>query len=861
MRFSVVIAAYEAAETVGDAVASVLAQSRDDFEVIVVDDGSRDATAAAATRSGDPRVRVHSQQNAGPSAARNRGIELARGELVSMLDSDDLWLPGYLAAMDAAFELNPLAGLAYTDAYALYVPSGRFRRATTASMLGRPAPTSTLPRERFIEELLRRNFVFNSVTVRRSVLMDVGGYEPAISHGEDYELWLRIVGAGYEAVRVPGQLAVWRDRPDSLSGDDEKMTEGLRQVYETVIREHDPSPGARDIAERRLRELREMRERRATARTRAVALPRRVVGDATRPLRVRRQLLASPPAEVAAAFPGLGTGTRGGGAAADLPGARNDEHGSIPLGSPDPGLEPGQSLGLGAAAESLAPDPADGPKGPAASGDAEGPASLTGVVTRGIGLAGSGYVLSQLLLFASYLALAKLAAPAAFGHFAAGSVVVGLGMMVGESGMLAALIQREHRVEEAMNSAFLATAAGGVGLSLLALAAAPLVTLFFHSHEAGSVAAVMSGWMLLRLLAIVPDAVLQRRFSFVRRVAIDPLAAVAFAAAAIPAASAGLEAWALVIGTYASALVTVLAAWLFADWRPQPRLASVQMWRELARFGRLVMGANMIRHVTLELPIIALGRFKGPSVLGQYTYSSRVAQQPLGAVINAGGYVLLPAFSRLAPHEARFRAAVRRALRWLCITAFPAGLLLVPLGVPAVVLVFGHRWHTAGVGAAALGVYCAALSLDSIASEVWKARARTDMLPRMHTLALVATVGGVAAGLPFGVLGVAIGLSVSSILVAAYAVHGMGTVAGIELADLWREIWPPAAASLIMAGAMFCLEQFLVHADRHSVVAGLALVLGQAVLGLVLYVAVLVGLSPDAARELLAAARRRAQEA
>ena len=857
MRFSVVIAAYEAAGTVGDAVASVLRQSRDDFEVIVIDDGSRDGTAAAATRAGDPRVRVHSQSNAGPSAARNRGIELARGELVSMLDSDDLWLPGYLAAMDAALEQNPLAGLAYTDAYALYVPSGRFRRLTTASMLG-PAPSSTLTREQFIEELLRRNFVFNSVTVRRSVLMDVGGYEPTISHGEDYELWLRIVSAGYEAVRAPGQLAVWRDRPDSLSGDDDRMTAGLRQVYETVIREHNLSPRARDIAEARLRELRSARERQGRARARAVALPRRVVGDATRPLRVRRQLLSSPPAEVAAAFPGLGTGSRDGEHGGDLAGARNgDAVASIALGSLDPGLEPTQSLGLGAAAESIAPQqpPPDAPEAAAAGAAAQEPASLTRVVARGIGLAGSGYALSQLLQFASYLTLAKLAAPAAFGHFAAGSVVVGLGMMVGESGMLAALIQREHGIEEAMNSAFLATAAGGVGLSLIALAAAPLVTLFFHSHEAGAVAAVLSGWMLLRLLAIVPDAVLQRRFSFMRRVVIDPLAALAFAAGAIPAASAGLEAWALVIGTYASALVTVLAAWLFAGWRPRPHLASVRMWRELARFGRLVMGANMIRHVTLELPVLALGRFKGPSVLGQYTYSSRVAQQPLGAVINAGGYVLLPAFSRLAPHELRFRAALRRALRWLCITAFPAGLLLVPLGVPAVVLVFGHRWHAAGVGAAGLGVYCAALSLDSIASEAWKARGRPDMLPRMHGLALLATIAGVGAGLPFGLLGVAIGLSVSSIVVAAYAVYGMGTVAGIALADLWRDIWPPAAASLVMAGALFCLEQFIVHADRHAVVPGLALVFGQAVLGLALYVGLLVSLSPGAARELLAVAR------
>ncbi len=781
-----------------------------------------------------------------------------------MLDSDDLWLPGYLAAMGAALEGNPLAAMAYTDAWVLYVPSGRFRRATMANLLGQRPPPAKLSRERFVEELLRRNFVFNSVTVRRSVLVELGGYEPRISHGEDYELWLRIANAGYEAVGVPGQLAIWRDRADSLSGDEERMFDGLRRVYETVVLVHSISPRVRDLAEERLRELRGQRERRMRAQMRARALPRRLLADATRPLRVRRQLLRNPPAEVTAAFPGLGSGRRNGASAAGAEGVddRTDAP-PIALGSLDPGLEPGQPLGLGAASEAVATDElaAQAQREPEAHPDSgehvEGPASLTQVVARGVGLAGIGYALSQLLTFASYLALAKLADPSAFGHFAAGSVAVGVGAVIGESGLLAALIQREQDVEEAMNSALIATVAGGVALSLLALAAAPLIALFFHSHEAGLVAAAMSGWMLLRMVAIVPDAALQRRFSFMRRVVIDPLATLAFAAAAIPAAAAGLEAWALVIGTYASALVTVGSAWLLAGWRPRPRLASVRLWRELARFGRPVMGGNLIRHVVIELPVLALGRFKGPGLLGQYTYSTRVAQQPLGAVVNVGGYVLLPAFARLAPHDERFRAALRRALRWLCIAAFPAGLLLVPLGVPAVVLVFGHRWHEAGVGAAGLGVFCAALSLDSIASEAWKARGRPDMLPRMHALSLLLTAIGVAAGLPFGLLGVTIGLSVSAVVVAGYAVRGMSSVIGIPLVDLWNEIWPPALASVAMAGALFCLEQFVVHADRHGVVPGLALVLAQALLGIALYLALLAALAPRSASELLGAVRAR----
>lgn len=495
----------------------------------------------------------------------------------------------------------------------------------------------------------------------------------------------------------------------------------------------------------------------------------------------------------------------------------------------------------------------------ASAPDTSAPDSLSRVVTRGISISGMGYVLSQLLTFATYLVLAKLVAPAEFGTFTAGTVVVGVGVVVGEGGMVGALIQRRDRLEEALNSAFLASLTGGIALTLAALAVAPLITLFFHNHDAGLVAAVMSGWMFLRLAAIVPDALLQRRFSFRRRVIIDPLSTVAFAAGSIPAAAYGLGVWALVIGTYAAAVVNVIAPWAFADWRPRPSMARVDVWRELSKYSRPVLGGNMIRRAVTEIPVLALGNLKGAGALGQFTYASRVAAQPLGAIVSVGGYVLQPAFARLSAHDQRFRAAVRRALRWLCMTAFPVGMLLVPFGTPAVVLVFGEQWREAGDGAAALGVYCAALCLDSIASEAWKSSARTDMLPRMHGLSLILTAACVGALVPFGLIGVTIGMSVSAVGVGVYAVRGMSRALGIPLRDLVSEIWPPAVAATVMAGGLFCLEHLVVHADRHGTVLGLVLLAFESLLGVAVYLSVLSVLAPRFSRELAEAVRRRAR--
>jgi O-antigen/teichoic acid export membrane protein len=484
------------------------------------------------------------------------------------------------------------------------------------------------------------------------------------------------------------------------------------------------------------------------------------------------------------------------------------------------------------------------------------PPGLARVVLRGASFAGAGYGSSQILTFATYLVLAKLLKPAEFGVFAAGSIVAGVGTIVGESGMLAALIHRRENLEEAFNSAFLATAAGGVLLTLLGLATAPLVTLFFNSHTAGNVAAVMAATMFLRLTAVVPDAHLQRRFSFFRRVIIDPLSIAALAAGSITAAALGLGVWSLVIGTYAMSIVNVSAAWVFAGWIPRPRLASLATWRELARYGRSVVGAEFIRRVTTEIPVLALGRFASTGALGQFTYSFRVASQPLRALVNVGGYVLLPAFARIATDKERFQTAVLRSLRWVSATSFPIGMLLVPLGMPAVVLLFGATWRQAGYGAMALAGYCAALSLDSLASEAWKAYGRPDMLPRMHGLSLVLTTISVAALVTFGLIGVTIGMSVSAIGVAAYAIWGMSRALEIALHRLWREIWPPATAAVLMAGGLFLLEHFLVRSDQRGTVVGLLLVAAEAVLGAAVYLGLLAIVAPRTTRELVAGAER-----
>ena len=126
-----------------------------------------------------------------------------------------------------------------------------------------PLPGDT---ETFLAELLRRNFVYNSVAARRESLRAVGGYDERLWIGEDWELWLRLAASGFRFVRVPQLLAVYRQRADSLmTSHPERLIEAKREVYRVVAEDWDAGPELRDLALRLRRAATLRSRRRATA--------------------------------------------------------------------------------------------------------------------------------------------------------------------------------------------------------------------------------------------------------------------------------------------------------------------------------------------------------------------------------------------------------------------------------------------------------------------------------------------------------------------------------------------------------------------------------------------------------------------
>ncbi len=226
---SVIIPALNAAATLPSTLASLRAQTWQDWEAVVVVDGrSHDRTAEIAAQCPDPRIRVTTVDRPGPSAARNRGLELIQGAWVAFLDADDWWLPEKLITQLEAVRCQPEAAMAYSWTDYVDERNELLFPGCHASFSGQVyAP------------LLANNFIENGSNplVRRTALVNVGGFDPALTHAEDWDLWLR-VAERYPVVAVPVAQVRYRVAAGSLSANLQLLEQGCNQVLDQHLARH-----------------------------------------------------------------------------------------------------------------------------------------------------------------------------------------------------------------------------------------------------------------------------------------------------------------------------------------------------------------------------------------------------------------------------------------------------------------------------------------------------------------------------------------------------------------------------------------------------------------------------------------------
>ena len=222
---SVLMSVHDGAPWVREAVQSLLAQTLTDLEVIVVDDGSTDATADVLASLRDPRLVIERRPHAGLTRSLNRALELSKAALVARLDADDVALPDRLARQRMFLGVHPDVGLLGTGAREVDV-TGR-----ELAVVRPPGDDATIRRA-----LIRANpFVHSSVMMRRTVVELAGGYDESLPVAQDYDLWMRMSRLTRLA-NLPEPLVIRRLAPGRVSAvrDDDRLRAEARVRWRAV---------------------------------------------------------------------------------------------------------------------------------------------------------------------------------------------------------------------------------------------------------------------------------------------------------------------------------------------------------------------------------------------------------------------------------------------------------------------------------------------------------------------------------------------------------------------------------------------------------------------------------------------------
>jgi len=211
-QVSIIIPAFQVAPFIAETLASVMAQRWNDWEAILVNDGSPDTPALeAAIRPFRDRIRYLTQANQGAAEARNTGIAAAQGDWLAFLDGDDRWDPDYLEVQLAELKARQL-DMVWSDGVFLGDTPRAGRRLMTELHCQGPVTVLAMIRARV-------NVITSATVVRRALVERVGGFDPTLRRAQDFDLWLRLVQAGARAGYHDRPLIGYRVREGSLTGD------------------------------------------------------------------------------------------------------------------------------------------------------------------------------------------------------------------------------------------------------------------------------------------------------------------------------------------------------------------------------------------------------------------------------------------------------------------------------------------------------------------------------------------------------------------------------------------------------------------------------------------------------------------
>ncbi len=464
----------------------------------------------------------------------------------------------------------------------------------------------------------------------------------------------------------------------------------------------------------------------------------------------------------------------------------------------------------------------------------------------GAGITALAQAVKFVLQMGTQVVLARMLDPAQFGLVAMVAPVLGLALAIADSGLGQAIVQRPDLTHRQVTAMFWINLAVGSALMLLAMAAAPLVSLLYGEPRTAWVTLASAGLILLSSLSLLPQALLNRQMRFGALAGIEVACMVAGLASGITAAWLGAGFWALVVMQAVNATLTAALAWAACGWLPGPPRREPGAGA-LLRFGANIMGANLASYLNMSAAQVIIGVANGKVALGLYDRSYNLVVRPLFQLMMPFSRVTVPLLARLQDTPERYRRAYLLMLQVTHVACVPGLIAVVVAAGPLIALLLGPKWAAMVPVFAWIGFGGTAAALSGSTYWLFTSQARAQEQMRFGVATALLNVASIAIGAPWGAVGVACATALSFVFVQTPMVVWAATRRGpVGLAMLWRGLAPLLGAALVAAAATMAALHWAGPRPLLQVVAAFVVAYGSFLLSLV---------AQPAGRRLLADAR------
>jgi O-antigen/teichoic acid export membrane protein len=392
------------------------------------------------------------------------------------------------------------------------------------------------------------------------------------------------------------------------------------------------------------------------------------------------------------------------------------------------------------------------------------PADLTGTVVSGVIWKATTRGVALVTRVATVVVLARLLTPTDYGVAGMAIVVASFAAILTDPALGAALVQRPAIDERDRSTVFWSAAGIGCALTVLGIAASPLVADFFGEPEVRDLFAVTSLCFVVIGLSVAHRALLLRRLAYRSLEIREMLSLVTGAIVAVAVALAGFGPWAVIWNFVAYCVMSTVLVWILLDWRPRFTF-SVESLRKLGGFSLRIFSATTLSWGTSNLDKVLIGRVLTAAALGAYSLASNIAQMPLSLVSGTLSRAVSPAYSRIQDDKDRLERAWLRNKRMSVSVVAPMLATLVVAAPDFVQLVFGEKWDDTVAPLRLLCVASLAQSLGALNWSVLQARGEGGAVLRLILLTSCASLLAFVVGLTWGIVGVATSYAIARWLI------------------------------------------------------------------------------------------------